>query len=72
VRVFFADKLDTIAVIYDHTVPNHFMFLTVEADNPAALDESFHCLRLSNFRLQISGSPNKRISPRQAFPSAIL
>jgi hypothetical protein len=59
VRVFFADKLDTIAVINNHTVLDYFMFFAVEADDPAALNERFHCTCLSELGVETTGRTNK-------------
>jgi len=65
-RILFADKFDAVAVVNHDTVFDDFMFIAVEADNPAALDKCFHCPCLSEIRVRISGRTNKRRILRQA------
>jgi hypothetical protein len=47
-RIFFADELDAVIVENHDAILDDFMFLAVEADNPAALDQCFHRVGLSD------------------------
>ena len=58
-RIFFADEFDAVAVVNDDAVFDDFMFVAVEADDPAALDKCFHCPCLSQIEVRISGRTNK-------------
>ena len=47
-RIFLADELNAVIVENDDAILDDFMFLAVEADDPAALDQCFHRVGLSD------------------------
>ena len=46
--IFLADELDAITVENHDAILDDFMFFAVEADDPAALDQCFHRVGLSD------------------------
>jgi len=48
IGIFFADELDAVAVKNHDAVFDDFVFVAVETDNEAALNESFHRGSLSD------------------------
>ena len=64
-RICFAHVLNPIPVEYDDAVFDNFVFLAVEADNMAALYESFHRLAFQILNSN-RGRTNKTSYSRQA------